>query len=309
MLDQRLEELKRQFAADPKSSQLQCELLNARARVEGPSVYLEALNDRLKWNECSEPLQDMTINAVGERLKPDYKWLETLLYSCPPAPDHGISHRIASFAHLKSGLILNLIPGGSYKMGDEDDVLRRPVQLMTVKPVLIGRFPVTQICWDKIGGEDFRSVLNPNSPINSMNWIECLERLKRAGGGLRLPHEAEWEYACRAGSVGPYFWSSDNSGDMDRSYCWHGDHCDSDIPNEVVDVTLHFDSGKWNSFGLIYMSGNVSEMRQDKSHGKVVNRGGSSFSQPYSCRSGIRGYEMDFSVVPRIGFRVVRSLD
>ena len=371
MDDQRLEDLRRRLEADPSNAQLQLELLNARARIEGASVYLELLEDRLKWNQHSHALQDQAILEVERRLGEEYL-LERILekksfwsflpwkhsqtgtstesnevnptefhekselariYSC-----NGHSHRIASFKHIKSGLILNLIPGGSYIMGDDKSPNpdEKPTEKITMEPLLIGRFPVTQSCWDRIGGDDNRKYNGPDLPMEGVSWEDCQKWLKNAGGSgdtqsLRLPKEAEWEYSCRAGSTTQYFWAVRGSGEeMDNSYCWYHKNC-YDLGKKTQKVTEHFEKKKWNSFGLVDMSGNVREWcedwyivdyddddddKYDSKYGggnvedielRVV-RGGSWILNANSCRSAFRYWGYPSQRFDSIGFRVVRNL-
>jgi formylglycine-generating enzyme required for sulfatase activity len=319
MVDQRLEELKRRLAADPKNSQLQCELLNARARVEGSAVFRELLDDRLTWNECPEAVQDLAIGQVKQRLSPDYEWQETQLYSCG-----GQSHRIASFEHTKTGILLNLIPGGSYTMGEANSECddECPAHRVMIKPLLLGRFPVRQSCRDKIGGHDDRSFNGANSTMEGVSWEDCQDWLKKAGDGLRLASESEWEYACRSGTSTQYFWGDE----MDDSYCCYDDNCLGAGHEQTREVGFHFDQQKWNAFGLVDMSGHVWEWCQDQwidnyntgpydslprtsdSSNRVL-RGGSWGNVADDCRSAIRGHIAPSDRSNFIGFRVFRSID
>jgi formylglycine-generating enzyme required for sulfatase activity len=317
MVDQRLEELKRRLAADPKNSQLQCELLNARARVEGSAVFLELLEDRLKWNKSPESVQDMAIAEVKQRLSSDYEWLETRVYGCG-----GQSHRIASFEHTKTGILLNLIPGGTFQMGDDSGHKRqKPAHKATIKPMLIGRFPVRQSSWDKVGGEDEREFTGVDLPIDSVSWDDIQSWLKKAGGGLRLPSESEWEYACRSGTTTQYFWGDK----MDSSYCWCEVNCYNAGHEQTREVSLHFDQQKWNAFGLVDMSGNVWEWCQDQwldnykdgprnsqprtsDSSYRVFRGGSWDVNAGDCRSANRYYYTPSYRDDYFGFRVSQDL-
>jgi formylglycine-generating enzyme required for sulfatase activity len=322
MIDQRLEELKRRLAADPKNSQLQCELLNARARIDGAAVYLEALDDRLIWNQCPEAVQDLAIGEVKQRLRPDYEWQKTQLYSCG-----GQSHRIATFEHTKTGILLNLIPGGTFQMGDDnsDYEQERPAHKATIKPMLIGRFPVTQDEWPKIGGKNPSEFNGLDKPVETVSWIDVQGWLKKAGGGLRLPSESEWEYACRgtghpAGTTTQYFWGDE----MDDSYCWYDVNCYNAGHEQTREVSLHFDQQKWNAFGLVDMSGYVFEWCQDQWIGDYKNgprdsqprtsnssvrvvRGGSWYNYADSCRSARRDDLAPSDRSNNVGFRVSRT--
>lgn len=331
MVDQGIEKLKRQLEADPSDAQAQIELAKARARVEGPSVYLEPLNNRLVWNKSSEPLQDLAINEVMERLKHDYDRLETRVYSCA-----GISHRIASFAHLKTGVILNLIPGGVFLQGTGDIVgleqlfeacqkhcnhfgnfdeevmdleYEQPQHKVKINPFLLARTPVTQKQWDLFNLPDKRNFSSPSLPIERITRQSMREWLKLSNSSFRLPSESEWEYACRAGSS--TYWFHGNDVKELESYAWHA-YNTADDPN---DARLR-DVGQKspNSFGLHDMHGNVYEwcadfhsatyedapndgsprLEPEASHYVVgVLRGGSYCCLPMDLRSAFRGHFLD----------------
>jgi formylglycine-generating enzyme required for sulfatase activity len=156
-------------------------------------------------------------------------------------------------------------------------------------------------------------------PIDSVSWDDIQSWLKKAGGGLRLPSESEWEYACRSGSTTQYFWGDE----MDDSYCWY-DADTSKLPEHTREVNLHFDQKKWNAFGLVDMSGNVWEWCQDdwvknykngprdsqprtsKSSNRVF-RGGCWNFYAVGCRSANRYYDAPSFRVNYSGFRVSRT--
>jgi len=310
MADRQIENLRRQLEADPEDAQAQLDLAHARARLEGSSIFLEPLNDRLEWNKCSEPIQDLTINAVAERLKPDYEWLETQVYSCANS-----SHRIGSFTHLKSGLILNLLPGGSFVMGERGWF---PQKTCKSSPFLLGRFPVRQSCWDKVGAFDERGFFGPDRPIEGVSWKDCQAWLDKAGGELIFPSEMAWEYACRAGADTGYFWGANE----DNSYFWHSQNSEQ----KTHAVTKH--ETKWNSFGLRDMSGHVNEWCHDNwtvnysSDGRFrrdsfgprairdedykIIRGGSWVKPAIACRSGMIQRCLITGRSHVIGFRAAR---
>ena len=119
-----------------------------RGRIEGAQVYLEFLQDRTVWNKVPHDFQDVAIGEVGRRLGPDFQWIETRLYQCQDE-----EHRIGSFEHKKTGAHLNLIPGGTFRMGDSSRYRSSPSFECKVGPLLIGQCMLSQAQWSRgLGG-------------------------------------------------------------------------------------------------------------------------------------------------------------
>jgi formylglycine-generating enzyme required for sulfatase activity len=318
MVHNDIEELHRQIAADPDNDLLQLELIHARTRIEGSQITLDFLQDRESWNQCTAYLQDMAIRAVEDRIGKSYQWLTTETYQCADQ-----AHRIATFEHIPSGYLLNLIPGGAYTMGSSDgNWSSRPAHKVTIKPLLIGRFPLTQKCWDKIGGKDGRDINHPDHPIVETALPVVQDWLVSAKGSLRLSSESEWEYACRAGSTTDFFWGAEN----DESYCWNALNC-YEQAESVQPVAVHFDNRKWNAFGLVDMLGNVYELTLDswinnyqegpdtehprihETHNDRAFRGGCWGSMPVDCHSSSRvPRSADERNTSSLGFRFALDL-
>lgn len=265
------------------------------------------------WLAATPTQQDQIIQRIAQALQ-GYKWVETKVYEA-----NGQRCRIATFQHNNSGLLLNLLPGGSYKMGSEDgDADEKPAHKVSIQPMLVGKYEVRQGSWDKIGGDDKRAWTGRDLPVEGVSWTAVQAWLNKAGAGLRLLSEAEWEYACRASRTqSKYPWGET----MDDSHCWH----EQNSKKQSHPVTAHAD--KANGFGLVDMPGNVWEWCQDQwvdnySKGPVdqkarlssvsserVARGGSWSLNAAHCRSANR-----ISCSPTyqdsvMGFRVACSLN
>ncbi|MGO8751876.1 MAG: formylglycine-generating enzyme family protein, partial [Thermoguttaceae bacterium] len=176
-----------------------------------------------------------------------------------------------------------LIPAGEFKMGSgesaEDTVAffnktygegflkadffkaEHPQHRVRItKPFYLGKYLVTQEQWEAVMGSNPSEFKGPNNPVEKVSWEDCQQFLGKlnaksaAGGGkFQLPSEAQWEYACRAGSKTKYCFGDDKS--KLGEYAWY----DANSGN-----TTHPVGGKKpNAWGLYDMHGNVCEWCQD----------------------------------------------
>ena len=251
-----------------------------------------------------------------------------------------------------------LIPSGTFTMGSPeseegsyDD--ERPQHNVTISEFLMGRYPVTQGQWRAIASradlkvkqdldpdpskfkEPYKGIDRWQRPVEEVNWYEAVEFCQRlsklTGRNYRLPSEAEWEYACRAGTTTPFHFGETISTDL-ANYDGTGDEGSygRGLKGEYRQETTPVGYFKVaNSFGLSDMHGNVWEWCADDWHDNYENaptdgsawvdgnkknstesntslRGGSWFNDPNYCRSAIRDYcnrRDDHDI--NIGFRLV----
>ena len=119
------------------------------------------------------------------------------------------------------------VPAGSFKMGLDSYSDESPVHQVTfASGFYMGRYEVTQAQWQKVMGNNPSSdkSCGENCPVEKVSWDDAQEFIKKLnamndGYTYRLPSEAEWEYACRAGTTG------DDAGDLD-SMAWYGKNSD-----------------------------------------------------------------------------------
>jgi len=217
------------------------------------------------------------------------------------------------------GIKLRLIQPGTFLMGSErGDLDEKPAQRVTIeKPFYLGVYEITQAQYETVMGTNPSLFKGPNRPVETVSWDDaqafCRRLSEREGVEYRLPTEAEWEYACRAGSATEY--SFGNSKAHLGDYAWF----DANGGKTTHDAGLK----KPNAWGLYDMHGNVwewcaspyaglfdgSEQKGADAPGEMrVLRGASVVSSAGDCRSASRiRYEPDY-VGLNIGFRLSRGL-
>ncbi len=251
---------------------------------------------------------------------------------------------------LGNGIFLDMIniPSGKFLMGslqDEKDSYKdeRPQNEVSVPSFFMGKYPVTQAQWRVIASRTDLKVekdldLNPayfkdrpdsdRRPVEQVSWYDAIEfcaRLsKLTGREYRLPSEAEWEYACRAGTTTPFYFGETITGELAnyRASETYAGEAKGEYREETTSVGQFLP----NAFGLYDMHGNVWEWCADTWHdnydgaprdGSVWTengddnrsppRGGSWCIYPDSCRSAYRFSfnRRDFDYYSDFGFRVV----
>jgi formylglycine-generating enzyme required for sulfatase activity len=218
------------------------------------------------------------------------------------------------------------IPAGSFTMGSDEYDGEKPKHQVKLQEFYLGKYPVTQEQYQAVMGKNpsnFKD--NPKNPVEQVSWNDAQEFCKKlnqliAGKDFRLPTEAEWEYACRAGTQTRYYFGDDAAKLGD--YGWYDENSGS--------KTHPVGQKKPNDWGLYDMSGNVWEWCEDPYHDSYANkpeniknngntiwsssdaslrvlRGGSWVDDSRDCRSANRSrYDAD-GRDSSVGFRLVLS--
>ena len=157
------------------------------------------------------------------------------------------------------------LPGGTFAMGSNDDPSEKPIHHVTIKPFAISKYPITNREWKECVAAkacDYMPVGNDDAPVANVSWNDAHQFIQWLSNvaltEYRLPSEAEWEYAARAGTQTKYWW---------------GDQLRSDLANckgcaTAYDPTqpLNVGSFRANPFGLHDMGGNVDQWVEDCWH-------------------------------------------
>ncbi|MDJ0702662.1 MAG: SUMF1/EgtB/PvdO family nonheme iron enzyme [Leptolyngbyaceae cyanobacterium MO_188.B28] len=245
---------------------------------------------------------------------------------------------------LVEGVSLEIvsIPGGTFLMGSpegEGEDNERPQHEVTVPSFWMGRVPVTQAQYQAVmqhNPSNFR-VDGSNRPVETVSWQNATafcERLsQRLGQPFRLPTEAEWEYACRAGTTTPFHFGATITTDLanyrgtDWDYggqIFYSGAYGSGLHGVYREQTTSVGTFSPNRFGLYDMHGNTWEWCQDLWHDDYGNapndgsawltetnesshivRGGSWSLPPDDSRSAYRKRYPPENRFPVLGFRVV----
>jgi formylglycine-generating enzyme required for sulfatase activity len=243
------------------------------------------------------------------------------------------------------------IPSGTFLMGapeseegSRDD--ERPQHQVSVPAFFLGKYPVTQAQWRAVANlPKYKRNLKPNPsdfsgdnrPVEKVSWLDAVEFCQRlsqhTGRDYRLPSEAEWEYACRAGTQTPFYFGETITTKLAN---YNGNYVyGQGKKGEFREKTTNVGNFPANGFGLFDMHGNVWEwcaddrhknyegaptdgsawidneekaknrkLLEEKAKNRKLLRGGSWYHVPHLCRSAIRLRGQPVITNHRVGFRV-----
>jgi formylglycine-generating enzyme required for sulfatase activity/class 3 adenylate cyclase len=160
---------------------------------------------------------------------------------------------------------MQMLKGGSFTMGSNDDVSEKPVHPVTLKPFAISRYPISVREWNECAAAKacaFTASGKDDAPVTNVSWSDAKQfagwLAKTTGKTYRLPSEAEWEYAARGGTQTRYWW-----GDQFQAGMVNCKNC-SDAP--AAEQPIKIGSFKPNPFGLYDMGGSVDQWVEDCWH-------------------------------------------
>ena len=220
---------------------------------------------------------------------------------------------------------------GAPESEEKSEDSERPKHKVNIQPFFMGKYQVTQEQYQGITGENPSQFQGKKRPVEKVNWCDgvefCEQLSKLTGKEYRLPSEAEWEYACRAGTTTPFHFGKTITTELAN---YNTDTYIASPKGVYRTTTTDVGSFPANPFGLYDMHGNVWEWCLDDFHDgyegapidgnawlnkntnfdqRTVNgclRGGSWSYYPIFCRSAYRNYYYSRAVINYfIGFRVV----
>jgi uncharacterized protein (TIGR02996 family) len=226
------------------------------------------------------------------------------------------------------------IPPGTFLMGSppeepersEDETLH---EVTLRQGFYLGIHAVTQAQWRAVMGNNPSRFKGKNRPVEQVSWDDCQEFIaklsQRDGKRFGLPSEAEWEYACRAGTTTPFHFGETISPDQAN---YNGNYpYNKGAKGEYRNRTMSVGSFPPNAWGLFDLHGNVWEWCQDEytsyedqntksildteneGENARVLRGGSWIYVPWNCRAATRSRVAPSDRGDDVGFRVAFRLD
>jgi formylglycine-generating enzyme required for sulfatase activity len=256
-----------------------------------------AVNQAVSWwsRMGAMPAQPTGNGPAEEEMQKDglipRGWAPGSPAPAPPSPQVPPPAPVREMTHSATGIQLIYVPAGEFVMGSDLDTTESPPRRVKItRPFWLGKFPVTQREYEKVMGENPSRRKGPDLPVEQVSYVDVAQFCIKAG--LRLPTEAEWEFAARGSSV----------------------------PTEPSDVSRVVGGGTANPQGFRDMLGNVAEWCADwhglydprdtvdpqgpKRGSRRVIRGGSFLADPAALRPAMRASADSLARNDFIGFRV-----
>ena len=296
---------------------------------EYESATITAILDRVDF-ETAQVKRENRLLGLGSEWKIDRRQATTW----------GYTEILTSDSKAEIGLDMVAISGGSFLMGAPTSESgsrdrERPQHQVTLQPFYLGRYPITQAQWQEVAtypkiDRDLKSApstfTGDNLPVEKVSWDNAQEFCQRlsakTGNNYCLPSEAQWEYACRAGSTTPFHYGETITPKLANYYTDKSYQGSPTTKNRGR--TTEVGSFPANEWGLHDMHGNVWEwceddwhdnyhgaptdgiawVKSDRSNTTKLLRGGSWVNIPRNCRAAIRYDDTREYINYNVGFRV-----
>ena len=298
--------------------------------MAGGTRLLSGLEERVKEQLLEIGKASGMAMNIGAIAQADFATVRGAVLRAAPARDIGVEVKAQPEQRSSSDKVPEnfvLIRGGEFTMGSptyepgrSDDEMQHQVRL---NDFYFCRYAVTQAEWELVTGTNPSSFKGSNLPVEQVSWDDCqafIQALNRkTGKRYRLPTEAEWEYACRAGTITP-FSTGGNLTTEQANYDGNNPY-NNNRKGQYREKTVAVDSFEPNGWGLYNMHGNIWEWCSDwygaYGSGRVENpagpttgssrvvRGGSWLNPAGSCRSADRGGLHPGNRGCSVGFRLV----
>jgi formylglycine-generating enzyme required for sulfatase activity len=206
------------------------------------------------------------------------------------------------------------VPAGIFRMGR----LRNFHRVTISRDFYLGKYPVTQAQWEAVMEDNPSHFKGARWPVENVSWEDCQQFIKKlnyqTGKDLyRLPTEAEWEYACRAGSITAYSFGDDKK--HLGEYGWHSTNSGGEIhpvgqkiPNPWGFYDMYGNVWEWcKDWYAPYPRSLVTDPEGPPSGSDRVLRGGCWFDAALRCRSGFRSFFSPDFHSSFFGFRLARN--
>jgi formylglycine-generating enzyme required for sulfatase activity len=229
-----------------------------------------------------------------------------------------------NFTEDLNGVKLEMIylPGGEFTMGSNDYDDEKPPHSVKLSPFFIGKYQVTQAQWKAVMKTNPSGWKGDDLPVERVSWDDaaqfCEVISKLTGKTYRLPTEAEWEYACRAGSTTKYCFGDDEKSVGD--YAWYYENSGGKThpvgqkkPNALGLYDMHGNVWEWCSdwysggyYAECERQGTVTDPQGPSAGSHRVSRGGGWNFVAVGCRSASRINDAPGFRYDNLGFRLVR---
>jgi formylglycine-generating enzyme required for sulfatase activity len=280
----------------------------------------QAATQRL--SELAGQVESVTQELREAHVELDAVWEKIEALTATPPPAAALDTEPSNIWANSLDMAFVLVPADTFDMGSdrgEDD--ERPARSVTIgNPFYIGQFEVTQAQWFAVMESDPSQFSDdPSRPVENVSWNDAREFIAKLNAmepeaTYRLPTEAEWEYAARAGSTAAYAFGDDAA--QLQAYAWYADNAEN--------TTHPVGQKQPNAWGVHAMHGGVWEWTQDRYRPyrseaapesptpppgtRRVLRGGSWLSPAEDCRAASRSHAHPAFRGAHVGFRLVRTL-